>query len=287
MANLSEYDTSKTWQAVLASSQRITADSADEVRNLTLHIPDAGFNYQVGQSIGVIVPGPHPFGNNQHLRLYSIAGESIAPNNRGVAFDLCVRRCFYIDEVSGERYPGIASNHLCDAKPGAAIKISGPYGSHFKTPEDNSGNLLMIGTGTGIAPFRAFLKRVYQRHGEWKGQVRLYYGARTGMEMLYRNDKNADLTLYYDQDTFKAFEALSRKPWLGEENAIEQALQHHAQDVWNLMQDDNTFVYLAGLEKISTALDAAMSQAAKSANRWRWLRQEMMEQGRWAELLYS
>jgi ferredoxin--NADP+ reductase len=287
MAHLNEYDISKTWHAVIASSQRITPEQADEVRNLTLHVQDGGFNYNVGQSIGILFQGPHPFGNAQHLRLYSIAGDAPAPSGRGVMLDLCVRRCFYIDEVSGERYPGIASNRLCDAQPGEKITLTGPYGSHFQTPEDNNSNLLMIGTGTGIAPFRAFLQRVYQRHNEWKGQVRLYYGARTGMEVLYHNDRNADMTLYYDQATFKAIEGLSKGPWLGEDNAITHTLEQHAQDIWDLMQDDRTCVYLAGLEKISGALDEAMSKVAGSKNRWNWMRRDLQEQGRWAELLYS
>ena len=156
MANLNDYDISKTWQAVVKSSHRITPDKADEVRHLVLHVSDTGFDYQVGQSVGVLIPGPHPFGNHQHLRLYSIAGGTKNSATKSVALDLCVRCCFYIDEVSGERYPGISSNLLCDAKPGDKVLLTGPYGSHFKIPEYNNGNLLMIGTGTGIAPFRAF-----------------------------------------------------------------------------------------------------------------------------------
>lgn len=287
MANLKEYDTSKTWRGVITASQRITPAKMDEVRNLTIHIADANFNYQVGQSIGVIIPGPHPFGNANHLRLYSIAGASPTPVECGTAFDLCVRRCFYVDEVSGERYPGIASNRLCDAKHGEQIILTGPYGGLFKVPMNNDGNLLMIGTGTGIAPFRAFLQQVYKQHGEWKGQVRLYYGARTGMEVLYHNEKNTDLSLYYDQATFKAFEGLSKRPWLDEGNAIEQTLHQHAKDIWQLIQDEHTYVYLAGLERISTALDEVMAKTIDSSSRWRWTRQDLTEHGRWFELLYS
>ena len=98
---------------------------------------------------------------------------------------------------------------------------------------------------------------------------------------------DADLALYYDQVTFKAFEGLSRRPWVGEDDAIERTLQQHAQDIWDLLQEDNTFVYVAGLERISTALDKAMSEAASSESRWRWTRQDLMQQGRWSELLYN
>jgi ferredoxin--NADP+ reductase len=285
MANLSDYDITKTWHAEVKSSARITPENTDEVRSLSLHVADEEFHYQVGQSVGVLIPGPHPFGNAQHLRLYSIAGST--PHEHGIDLELCVRRCFYIDEVSGERYPGIASNRLCDAKLGEQVLLTGPYNSQFRVPEDKRSNLLMIGTGTGIAPFRAFLQQVYEREPDWQGQVRLYYGARSGMERLYHNDRNNDLANYYDQRTFKAIEGLSRRPWLGEEKSLDQALQQHAQDIWTLMQDEHTCVYLAGLERISLTLDKAMAEAAGSENRWRWARQELMRQGRWSELLYS
>jgi ferredoxin--NADP+ reductase len=107
------------------------------------------------------------------------------------------------------------------------------------------------------------------------------------METLYHNDRNADLALYYDQATFKAFESLSKRPWLDESNAIEQALQKHAQDIWQLIQKDDTSVYLAGLEHVSAMLDNTMAKTAGSSSRWRWLRQDLQEQGRWFELLYT
>ena len=40
--------------------------------------------------------------------------------------------------------------------------MSGPYGLAFEVPEEMDANLILIGTGTGIAPFRAFVKHIYQ-----------------------------------------------------------------------------------------------------------------------------
>ena len=287
MANLNDYDISNTWEATIRSSERITPENTDEVRNLVLSIDSPGFEYKDGQSVGVLIPGPHEFGNQQHLRLYSIAGGRPHPGGTGVDIDLCVRRCFYIDEVSGERYPGVASNRLCDATAGERFTLTGPYGSHFRVPMDNRSNLVMVGTGTGIAPFRAFLQQIYQRQSSWKGQVRLYYGAKSGMDLLYRNERNDDLVNYYDEATFKAFEGLSRRPWMDESNAIDRTLEQNAEEIWSLMQDDNTYVFIAGLEKAEQVLDQKMAQAAGSETRWRLVRQIMKEQNRWSELLYS
>lgn len=286
MSNLKEFDTNKRWTAEVRTTRRITPEKADEVRNIRLYIPGTGFAYQVGQSVGIIIPGPHAFGNATHMRLYSIADACPDPDG-GTEIDLCVRRCFYIDEVSGERFPGVASNALCDARPGDQFILTGPYRSQFKMPPESSCNVLMIGTGTGIAPFRAFLKEAYERHSGWQGQVRLYYGARTGMEVLYQNNHNDDLSNYYDQATYQAFSGLSRRPGLqGEGDALQSTLKEHAQEIWTLVQEPNTYVYLAGLERISSALDQLMSELAGSASRWRWMRQDLRDQGRWSEILY-
>ncbi|MCX6609663.1 MAG: oxidoreductase, partial [Acidobacteria bacterium] len=171
---LSDYDTNNPHEMTLQSTEIITPENSEaEVRHLVLRFDDTPFSYTEGQSIGVLAPGPYEFGNTQHLRLYSIASPSLGDDYRGNTLSICVRRCFSIDDISGERYPGRASNYLCDATPGDTILITGPYGVQFQVPASNEANLLMVGVGTGIAPFRAFVKSIYKRHGGWKGKVRL------------------------------------------------------------------------------------------------------------------
>ncbi len=146
IVHLSEYDISNPCTAKLLKSERITPKTEGEVRHLVLELPEGDFDFVEGQSIGVLVPGPHEFGNAYHFRLYSIASSRKGDDGKCNSISICVRRCFYIDEISGERFPGIASNYLCDAKPGDPIRIAGPYGAHFNIPTDPSVNLLMIGT---------------------------------------------------------------------------------------------------------------------------------------------
>jgi ferredoxin--NADP+ reductase len=234
----------------------------------------------------VLTPGPHPFGNPHHLRLYSIASASRGEGSRS-QISICVRRCFYIDEVSGERFPGISSNYLCDRKPGESIAIAGPYGSQFKMPEDDSCNLLMIGSGTGIAPFRAFVKDIFDVRGGWKGKIRLFYGARTGMELLYMNDVKDDLTNYYQEETFKAFAALSPRPHLDPQGALADELEHNGDEIWALIQQPNTYVYVAGLRSNADRLDRALARIAGSEPAWRIWKQDLVRRGRWSELLYD
>jgi len=289
MTQLNEFDLSGRCQATVKASHRITPANAPEVRNIQLAVANPGFKYRTGQNVAVLVPGPHAHGNDAHLRLYTIASapQPAAPG-AGQELELCVRRCFYIDEVNGEEYPGVASNYLCDARPGDQITLAGPYGDVFTLPDDPEANLLMIGTGTGIAPFRAFVRHIYEQHQEWKGALRLFYGARTGLEKLYQNDEQNDFANYYDKASFEAFEGLSHRPWVeGEESGLGKVLDENADAIWSLLQQPKTHVYIAGLNKTLDAFYKSIVKAAGSEARLKWTREEMMEQGRWSELIYG
>jgi ferredoxin--NADP+ reductase len=54
-----------------------------------------------------------------------------------------------------EEKKGVCSNFLCDSKPGDSIMCTGPTGKVMLMPEkDPNTDLIMIATGTGIAPYR-------------------------------------------------------------------------------------------------------------------------------------
>jgi ferredoxin--NADP+ reductase len=272
-------------EAVVIDSVRVSRADVDEVRRLRLRIADPAFRVAGGQNVGVIVPGPHPFGNPYHLRRYSVAGIGLDADG-DLEIELLVRRCFAIDEISGESYPGIASNYLCDAAPGKAIQLVGPYLGPFRMPRNETANLLMIGTGTGVAPFRSLLQTIYRRCGGWSGQVRLYYGARTGMDVLYANDERDDLAQYYDRETFKAFRALTNRPLADEADTLAGVAGPHAAAIWDFIRLPDTYVYLAGLGRVAERFDAVMRDAAGSVERWETTRERLEQSGRWAELIY-
>jgi ferredoxin--NADP+ reductase len=286
--NLYEYDFSNLRLATVLATERITPpEDPVEVKHLVLEVPDDRLDYVEGQSIAVLVPGAHDFGKPYHFRLYSIASPRRGENGRADSFSLCVRRCFYVDEISGERYPGLASNYLCDAQPGDPIQIAGPYGARFSVPDDSNANLVMIGVGTGIAPFRAFIKHIYEERGGWQGQVRLFYGAKTGMELLYMNDVRKDLSLYYDEKSFKAFEAVSPRPHFDEPPDLERVLAENAQEIWELVRRPDTYVYIAGLSDAARNFRKAMISVAGSPEAWQAEYEELLRAGRYAELLYE
>ncbi|MFQ5549579.1 MAG: ferredoxin-NADP reductase, partial [Woeseia sp.] len=197
-----------------------------------------------------------------------------------------VRRCKYVDDYSGEEYIGINSNYLCDRKPGDRLRITGPFGMPFKVPADKSANLLLIGLGTGIAPFRALVKHIYRDVGGWEGNVRLLYGANSGLELLYMNNKRDDFGRYYDEETFEAIKALSPRPNWADPIAWDFAIEQRAEEIWNMLSDDHTFVYVAGLMQVREALDDLFSNLSGSEDGWVKTKGRLVEEGRWVELLY-
>ncbi len=284
---LDDYDKQERFDARVLSSVRITPEDADaEVREIVFEVNRPDFDYQPGQSIGVLTPGPHELGHDEHFRLYSVADTPALTEGGNPQITIAVRRVSYIDDYSGERFAGISSNYLCDLKDGDSISITGPYGYAFEVPEDKDANLVLIGSGTGIAPFRAFIKHIYRDIGNWRGKVRLFYGAHSGLEHFYMNDHRDDFALYYDEDTFEAFKALSPRPNWADPIAWDYCLEERSTEIIEMLDDPNTYVYLAGLEDIRDELDRVFAQMIGSERRWARRRAELVAGGRWTELLY-
>lgn len=273
-------------RATLLENRLLTqGDGADEIRELVFEVDDPAFRAEPGQSVAAVIPGPHDLGHREHVRFYTVAD---APDrSHGKArVTLCVRRCDYLDEYSGERYAGVASNYLCDLAPGSTVTLAGPVGLAFEIPTDRQANLLLIGLGTGIAPFRAFLRHLYRNLGGWDGKVLLFYGARTGLELVYMNDHRNDIAEYEDEDTFRAIEALSPRPHWDEPPALAEALRKHESEVWRLLQDPATWVYVAGVDPVRRELDTVLAEFAGSRENWLRRKAELVAGGRWTEVLY-
>jgi ferredoxin--NADP+ reductase len=161
---LQDYDITTRYQAKVLSNERITeAASKEDVREILIEVEHPDFHAWIGQNIGVLAPGRREIGQEHHFRLYSVA-DLPQKTAAGQQLCICVRRCSYIDQFSGEEYPGIASNYLCDLSPGDTITVTGPYGQAFELPEDHHATLILIGAGRGIAHFRGFLKYIYTNH---------------------------------------------------------------------------------------------------------------------------
>ncbi|RIW32034.1 cytochrome P450 [Bacillus salacetis] len=89
-------------------------------------------------------------------------------------------------------YKGVASNYLADRQPGEDILcFTRSPQSGFQLPEDPEVPVIMVGPGTGIAPFRGFLqaRSIQKQKGAALGEAVLYYGCRhPELDYLYRSE---------------------------------------------------------------------------------------------------
>jgi ferredoxin--NADP+ reductase len=285
--HLEDFETQTRYAATVVSSVRITPEASDEeVRELVLDVDRSELAYEIGQSIGVLAPGAPEFGKQHHFRLYSVADLPEKGEDGKPRLKICVRRCSYIDPYSGEEFKGVASNFLCDLAPGDGLTITGPYGLVFEVPEEMDATVILIGSGTGIAPFRAFVKHIHANVPAWKGRIWLFYGAKSGLDMIYMNEERNDFAQYYDKETFQAFKALSPRPHWADPIAWDQAIAERSSELLKMLDDPKTHVYVAGLEKMRAELDGVFGRLVGSPEKWKRRKAEMIAGKRWVELLY-
>ena len=282
---LQDYDCATRIEASVASSVPLTpAGSPEEVREIVLDLATTDFFARPGQSIGVLAPGQ--FGQEHHFRLYTLADLPERTGDDSISIRICVRRCNYIDEYSGEEYQGVASNFLCDLRAGDTLTITGPYDAPFDIPDEQDATLILIGAGTGIAPFRAFVKHIYEDSPDSVDRLWLFHGGRTGLDLVYMNEERNDFGLYMQEETFEAITALSRRPHWTDAIDWQTAIESRGEELWNLLLDSKTYVYVAGLEPIRDELDRVFAQIAGSEKKWMRRKAELIAGGRWTELLY-
>lgn len=74
---------------------------------------------------------------------------------------------------------------------GGSVDASGPYGRFCLMPGDTNRRYLLIGTGTGVTPYRAMLPQIERLIAERGIEVVLLFGARTPEELLYGDEFRA------------------------------------------------------------------------------------------------
>ncbi len=185
---------------VLGRTKVIADDAPGDIQHIIMRLPD-GMHYVEGQSLSVIPPGIDPRTNKKYApRLYSIASTRYGDVLDGNTISLCVRRAEYYDPETGKVDPtkkGVCSNYLCDAMPGMKVNVAGPVGKTMLLPTNPNDDVIMIATGTGIAPFRGFMHRLFMentvaRH-MYGGTAWLVLGVPTSGGLLYKEEFDAML----------------------------------------------------------------------------------------------
>jgi ferredoxin--NADP+ reductase len=242
--------------------------------------------YVEGQSIGIIPEGTDANGKPHKLRLYSIASTRHGDNMAGHTVSLCVRQLQY--EKDGETINGVCSTYLCDIEPGAKVKITGPVGKEMLLPDDEEANVIMLATGTGIAPMRTYMRRMFEpaereKNGwTFRGKAWLFMGAPKTPNLLY----DADFEHYESEfpDNFRYTKAISRE----QQNAkggrmyIQDRVLEHADEIFAMIENPKTHVYMCGLKGMEPGIDEAMSAAAAAKGlNWSELRPALKKAERW------
>ena len=112
---------------------------------------------------------------------------SIASSQKRVGDEVHLTVALVEDEQEGRRVWGAATRHLSllDATAGVRVPVFVERNERFRLPADASRDVVMIGPGTGVAPFRAFVQERAETGA--RGRNWLFFGARRfSCDFLYQ-----------------------------------------------------------------------------------------------------
>ncbi|WP_418872368.1 assimilatory sulfite reductase (NADPH) flavoprotein subunit [Vibrio cholerae] len=168
-------------------------------------------------------------------RLYSIASSQ---SEVGEEVHLTVGVVEY--EYEGEQRLGGASSFLAhQLEEGAPVKVFVEHNNNFKLPSDDNAPLIMVGPGTGIAPFRSFIQERENRGAAGKNW--LLFGDRTfTQDFLYQ----VEWQKYLKSGVLNRLDvAFSRDQH--EKVYVQHRLLEQAELVWQWLQE-GAYFYVCG-----------------------------------------
>ena len=227
--------------------------SPNFVRHVTFDVSgtDLEGRVRVGQSIGILPPGENEKGRPHKLRLYSVSSPTKGEGGKSNLISTTVKRT--IEELDGKLYTGIASNYLADLKPGDKVKATGPSGKRFLLPENEKNfNYVFFATGTGIAPFRGFIKELYEDN-DYDGHVALVFGCAYRTDLIY-----ADFLKEMDEkhENFHYITCVSREDRRadGSKKYVQSSIMDCAPQLDPILEQENTLLYICGLKGMETGI---------------------------------
>lgn len=260
------YNLGKPATARVTGNFRLTAEgSGADVRHIILDFGAQPFPVLEGQSIGIIPPGTDADGKAHLPRLYSVSSprDGERPNYNNLS--LTVKR----------EDKGLCSNYVCDLKIGDEIKVTGPFGATFLMPEDPKARLLMVCTGTGSAPFRAFTMR-RQRSAGATGDMTMFFGARTPDALPYFGPLGK-----VPERLLKKHLVFSRLPEQPKEY-VQDRMLNEQEALADLLADPDTHIYICGLRGMEQGVEEAFRSISESTGlSWDATRDAMRDEGRY------
>jgi sulfite reductase (NADPH) flavoprotein alpha-component len=168
-------------------------------------------------------------------RLYSISSSPLHDPTRVHVTPGIVR---YESPIAVTRH-GVCSGHLAELGAGAEVDVFIQPTKHFRPPDDPHARTIMIGPGTGIAPFRGFLQdRAARGHD---GDNWLFFGERhEATEFYYRVEleRFAQSGLLTRLDTAFSRDGATKL-------YVQDRMRESAADLWKWITD-GAYVYVCG-----------------------------------------
>lgn len=235
-------------EGVVVSNERCTQRKAAHfVRHVAIDVSGTALagNFVSGQSFGVIPPGVDAAGRPHKLRLYSIASPSRGEDGQGRIVATTVKRTIDEHYETGALFLGVASNYLCDLKPGDKVRLTGPSGKRFVLPQRPAEHdYVFFATGTGIAPFRGMLLDLIA--AGTASRIVLVMGSAYATDLLYHGDL---LKLQGEHRAFTYITAISRERQEDGHDPmyVQDRLTTHRDQLLPILESPRTLMYICGL----------------------------------------
>merc|ERR1712039_971060 len=162
-------------------------------------------------------------------------------------------------------------NHICDMSPGDDVLITGPTGAEMLLPEEEDANIIMLATGTGIAPMRSYLRLLFHDKvgGNADGSRKLnrlawlFMGVPYSKSLLYDDEHQVYKSKYPDQFRFDYAVSREEKNAAGQKMYIQTKMAEYAEELWVLMQKPNTYIYMCGLKGMESGMEECFGPIAQ------------------------
>ncbi len=180
-------------------------------------------------------------------RLYSIAS-SLKAHPDQVHFTIDVVRY----ESHGRTRKGVCSSFLAERADAVPIPVF-PNASKFRLPDDSNTPILMVGPGTGVAPFRAYL------------QERRVTGAK-GKSWLFFGSQKAHCNYFYEDefDQLKKDGALTRIDCAFSRDQahkvyVQDRMMENGAEIWKWLDGEGAHFFVCGdARRMAKDVDAAL-----------------------------
>jgi len=185
-------------------------------------------------------------------RLYSIAS-SLKANPESVHLTVATVRY----ESHGRKRQGVASTFLAERwGEGATAGVFVHTAKHFRLPEDPYTPIIMVGPGTGVAPFRAYLQE--RKVIGAKGRNWLFFGEQTrSKDFLYEHELMA---LQSDGVLHELEVAFSRDQ--ANKIYVQDKMRERAKDIWAWLQEGAHFYVCGDGARMAKDVDTELHRIA-------------------------